>query len=288
MNLYALQEKEKKFQRLINCIDRMPAMPHVAQEAIEVIDNPRSTAKQVGEIITKDMILSGRILRIANSAFYGFPRQIKSVLDAIVILGFETVKNLTIAATVQKLFNKKMDGYGIKSGELWRHSIGCALCSEAVAQNLKLDTDEAFISGLMHDVGKIVLDRFMKEESQKVLELVIEKNFNFTSAERMTLGYDHAQIGSKIAIKWNLPVNIVKAIEYHHKPESLKKEPKIAAIVRLSDAICMMHGIGMGGDELVLERDQAILDILGISKEQAGDLMEQTGNQVAELVHQLE
>lgn len=288
MNTQTINSEKKNLQRLINLVDKIPALPHIVQSALQVIDDPNSTAKTVAEIISKDVILAGRILRIANSAFFGFPRRIKSMHDAIVILGFDTVKNLVIAATIHKFNNKhRVSGYGVKSGELWRHSIGCALCSQMIAQEIGQDVDEAFIAGLMHDVGKVALDYLMVEESKKVLELVIEKNMSFSNAEMSVLGYDHSQIGTKISIKWNLPKSIVSAIEYHHKPLALKKNPELAAIVRLSDAICLMYGVGIGGEELDIEKDLSILKILNLDKKTASNLIDDIGNKIHSMIAQV-
>lgn len=288
MRTQTIYGEKKNFQRLISLVDKIPALPQIVQKALQIIDNPNSTAKAVAEIISKDVILAGRILRIANSAFFGFPRRIKSMHDAIVILGFDTIKNLVIAATIHKLNKHKASGYGIKSGELWRHSLGCGLCAQEVAQKIGLDVDEAFISGLMHDVGKIALDYLMIEESKKILELVIEKNISFSSAEMAILGYDHSQIGGKIATKWNLPKSIVDAIEYHHKPLALKRNPEMASIVRLSDAVCLMYGIGIGGEELDLDKEQRILEVLNLNKKAASDLMEDIGGKIYGLIAQMQ
>lgn len=268
---------------MILLVEKMPALPKVTQKALEKLDNPYSTAKSVAEEISKDIVLAGRILRIANSAFYGFPRSIKSIHDAIIILGFDTVRNLIIAATVNVLFSDKMSGYAIKSGELWRHSLGCAICAETVAKSINLDGDEAFVSGLMHDVGKVVMDKAMAEESKKILELVINDNMTFHQAELEVVGYDHAEIGSKIAIKWNLPVSIVRAIQFHHKPLALKQGPEMAAIVRFSDAACLTYGIGIGGEEFNIDSEKGLLKVLGLSQTAATDLVEELGEKISDL-----
>lgn len=283
MKVVSNQEKQRQFDRLITFVEKLPALPQVTQRSLEILDNPYSTARSVAEEISKDLVLTGRILRIANSAFYGFPRSIKSIHDAIIILGFDTVRSLVIAATVNVLFSQKMSGYGFKSGELWRHSMGCAVCAETVARKLGLDADEAFISGLMHDVGKVVMDKAMTDESKKVLELVINGNYAFHEAEQKIIGYDHAEIGSKIAIKWNLPVSIVKAIEYHHKPLVLRRNPKMAAVVRFSDAACMLYGAGIGGEDFHIENEEKLLKVLEISQNAAKDLIVELGNKIDEI-----
>lgn len=277
------KDKQKQFDRLISFVEKLPALPQVTQKALEVLDDPYSTAKSVADEIGRDVVLAGRLLRIANSAFYGFPRRIKSINDAIIILGFETVRSLIMAATVNVLLNKKMGGYGLESGELWRHSLGCAVCAETVARKLGLDAEEAFVSGLMHDVGKVVLDTAMTQESKVILDIVIQENCSFHEVEQRILGYDHAEIGSKIAIKWNLPRSIVRAIQYHHKPHSLVRDSQMASLIKFSDAACMTYGIGIGGEELNIEKEKALLRVLGMPVSVAKDLIVELGTKISDI-----
>jgi putative nucleotidyltransferase with HDIG domain len=274
-------DQKQRIERLIKAIDRLPALPRVVNKAIKLLDDPQSTAKKVADVISYDPILTARLLRIANSAFYGFPRKIKTVRDAIIVLGFDTIKSLAVAASVHRMFNAEMAGYGIERGELWRHSVGCALCAQALAAETGQDFDEAFVAGLLHDVGKVAIQHLIGEDFKEIIQLVIEDNLSFLQAENVVLGFDHAEIGARVAAKWNLPISLVNAIKYHHNPHESKKSRKLASIIKVSDSICLLFGIGIGGEDLSSNTKKRVSSILKINENRLEQLINQIGENVS-------
>lgn len=274
-------DKKERLEKLIKAVDRLPALPNVVSKVLQQLDNPQSTAKKIADIISFDPILTARLLRIANSAFYGFPRKIKTVKDTIVVLGYETIKGLVVAASVHRLFNKEMSTYKIESGELWRHSVGCAIGAQLLATETGEDPDEAFVAGLLHDVGKVAIDHIVGDDFKEIVKLVIEDNLTFLQAEKIVLGFDHAEIGSKVAAKWNLPLSLIDAIKYHHDPFRSKNSKKLAAIIKISDSICLTFGIGIGGDELSSSIKGQLADLLKLSENNLELFMNQVGENVS-------
>lgn len=273
-------DREQKINRLVNAIDRLPALPSIVNKALNLLDDPNSTTKDISKVISLDPILTARILRIANSAFYGFPRRIKTIKDAAIILGFDTIRALIVAASVHKLFSNELKGYKVERGELWRHSVGTAMCAQKLASFFNIDSDETFIAGLLHDIGKVVIDQLIDEEFNSIMKLVVEDNLSFIHAEELILGFNHAEIGAKVALKWNLPNYLVDAIKYHHEPLNSRKLKKIPTIIKISDSICLMFGFGIGGEELTLNQRKSLSKVLKISTTHLEKLMIDIGENV--------
>lgn len=267
---------------IIAKIDELPAIPALVMRALELIDDPRSHVNQLAEIISSDQALAAKILRLANSAYYSFPRKVSTITDAIVILGFSTLKSLIIAASTYNLLNKEVEGYGLAQGELWKHSISCAMAARLLARRIRFKSPEtAFVGGLLHDIGKMVLNSYMKEEFQEILEYVEKNKVPFTEAEKEIIGFDHAEIGAKVAEKWNFPEELVNAIHYHHAPLSVENKTKKANlidIIHISDAIVLMMGFGLGVDGLMYPIEEQVVERAGISMDDLNEI----GNKLIE------
>ena len=280
-----------KIERLIRAVDNLPPVPRNISKALGMIDDPRTTASKLSSVVSGDLALTGKVLKMANSSYYGFPRKIKSIKEAIVILGFDTMKNLITASSMQKVIDREMPGYKLQKGELWRHSMACAMCAETLTNVLgrsDISGEEAFLAGLLHDMGKVVLDHFLREEYEKIMALVISDDISFYQAEQACLGFNHAEIGAKIATNWNLPLSIVQAIEFHHDPLKSKRSQVLASVVKMSDSICFTFGMGIGGEELDLDKEGELLDFLGVDRDVISDITYEIGETVESTIAQTE
>ena len=263
-------------EEIIMRIDELPAIPALVMKALELIDDPRSQVSQLAEVLSSDQSLTAKILKLANSAYYSFPRKISTITDAIVILGFSTLKSLVIAASTYNFLNKEVEGYGLDEGELWKHSLSCAMTARLIAKRVRFRSPEtAFVAGLLHDIGKMVLNYYMKEEFEQVIKYVTENNVPFSVAEREIIGFDHAEVGSKVAEKWNFPAELVNAIRYHHEP--LKVENKtgkvnLVDITHLADALVLMLGFGLGADGLMYPIEEKVVERAGITIEDLNNI----------------
>lgn len=252
-------------ERILRKVNEIPPLPMVVVKAIKTLDDPKSSSSDVAKIVSQDEGLTAKILKLANSAYYGFPRSIGTLSEAITVLGYNTVKSLIYAAAAHGHMSGELQGYALDRGELWRHSLGVAIVCREIAKKVKYkDIEQAFVAGLLHDIGKIVLNQFVRFGFTLILKKVETEKVPFHEAEREILGFDHTDIGSKIAERWNLPLELVDAIANHHSPEKAAVSPKLTSIVHVADAVCLMLGWGIGADGLLYPLSEFALQTLGI------------------------
>lgn len=243
---------------------------------ISLTDDPNSTAKDLNDVISQDQSLTASVLRLANSAYYGFPRRISTVTEAIILLGFNAIRGLVLAASVHDVLNREMSGYALGQGELWRHSYACGIGARIIARRVKFPIiDQAFTAGLLHDIGKVVLNFFLQDVYQEVTRRIEKEKVPFMVAEATVLGFDHAAVGARVAEAWNLPVELAEPIAYHHQPMAAPNHRRLAAIVHVSDAICIMMGIGLGIDGLCYPLDPQALELLELDQAAVEQVMSQ-------------
>jgi len=254
-------------EEIVQAVNDLPSLPQIVLRVMELTEDPDSTAQDINAALAQDQGLTARVLKLANSAFYGFPRRIATVTEATVLLGFKTIRSIVLAASVNDMLSQEMEGYALEYGELWRHSQCSAMAARLIARRVKYSgLDVAYTAALLHDIGKVVLNSYLKEAYQEVLEKVDSDNITFLQSERVVLGFDHSQVGAQIAEKWNLPPELVEAIAYHHEPEQAQVNPRLTAIVHLADAICVAMGIGLGIDGLLYPVSPQALEILGLQQ----------------------
>ena len=199
----------------------LPSMPATLARIIQVTNSPEATAEDVANIVMLDQSLSTKVLRLANSAYFCRMNKAETVTDAVVTLGFGSVKNLAASASVvDALFPHEMfPGFGWQ--EMWIHSVTCAVASEAVCRRMSGSSngESAFAAGLLHDIGKLILARTLPARFRQIVEAARDYNFSMVQAEKNLLSTDHAQIGGELAEQWSFPVNLCAGIAYHHTPE---------------------------------------------------------------------
>lgn len=246
--------QELNIQKILGKIDKLPTLPYVVTTLSDMVRNPNTSAADIHKVIMKDQSLSSRILKLVNSAFYGFSERISSISHAIVILGFNTVKNVALTASVFDMFakdSKREELYSRKN--FWLHSLGVATAARIIGVKAKLPSvEDLFVAGLLHDIGKLVLDQFVHERFVDVLTLVNEKDILIKDAEMEVLGgVTHAQIGAWLATKWKLPQGLVQMIGFHHRPELSEHLLKPIACIHLADIVVRSLDIGSGGDKRI-------------------------------------
>ena len=256
----------KNVKHIIERITDLPTLPSVVMKVNELVKNPKASASDIGRVISTDQSLSVKILKLVNSAFFGFPGQIKSISHAITILGFKTIQNIALSVSVFDLFGKGKGTAGFDRAEFWKHSIGCAVCARLIATKLRYeDADLAFTAGLLHDIGKVVMDQYLHEDFEKVLtDLQRAPNYIY-DVEMRVLGFSHAQLGGQLAEVWKLPKVHADVIAHHHHPSRHQDDDRLTYIVHMADVICRAKKIGANGDARrpILKKD--IVDELGFS-----------------------
>lgn len=263
-------------ENVLSKVNDLPALPYVVVRVMELTEDQNATPQDINSALNQDQSMTAKVLKLANSAFYGFPRRISTVTDATIFLGFKTVRSIVLAAAVSEMLSKEVEGYAMDRGELWRHSQSVAIISRAIAKKVKFPLiDIAYTAGLLHDIGKVVLNSFMSQQYKEVLKAVEEEDLPFMAAEEQVLGFTHANVGARIAEKWNLPGELVEAIAYHHEPAFATINPKLTAIVHIADVICLYMGIGMGVDGLRYPVSREAMELLGLNEEDVENMMSQ-------------
>lgn len=266
--------KRLSLDDIVKKVHDLPALPQVTFQVIKMADDPNSTAQDINAVITKDQSLTAKVLRLANSAFYGFPRRISTVTEATILLGFNTIKSIVMAASVSEVMTREVSGYALASGELWRHSQAAAIAARLLARRAKYpNPDVAYTGALLHDIGKVVLNSYLKDSYREVVSLIEEGVLSFPDAEREVLGFTHAEIGARVAENWNLPEELVESIAYHHSPELSKKNQKLTYLVHIADATCLMMGVGLGIDGLYYPVSELALQALGSQAAELDDII---------------
>ena len=234
--------REALLQRIVQTTGDLPTLPPVANMVLDKLSDPDASVKQLHEIISRDQSLAARILKIANSSFYGCSRNITKVSDAIVIIGFKSIKSLILTTVLQDF----LKNFGLTEKLLWEHSLGCALGARIIAKTVKFSKiEEAFLSGLLHDLGKVVINLKLPQQ----MSIIIQDVYNhpgttFLDIEQKTLGFDHAQVGQLVAQKWNFAEEIDEAIGTHHNPRQAQLMPVLACIIQLADGLANKLEIG--------------------------------------------
>lgn len=263
-------------ESIIENVNDLPSLPQVVVRVMELTDDPDSTAQDINNVLNQDQSMTAKVLRMANSAFYGFPRRIGTVTDAIVFLGFRTIRSIVVAASVSDILSKEIEGYALAHGELWRHSQSAAMTARLIAKNTRFNSlDLAYTAALLHDIGKVILNSYMKEAYHEVVARVTAENIPFMEAENQVIGFNHAVVGARIAEKWNLPPELVEAIAWHHQPEHAERNKKLTSIVHVADAICLAMGIGIGIDGMMYPLSKESLSLLNLDEDHIETMVSQ-------------
>jgi len=257
-------EKRINIDEIVKKIDRLPPVPNVVSLVLRTMDDPKSSVMDITRTMTGDEALVANVLKLANSAYYGFPRRIASVTEAVVILGLNTLRSLIYTYFSKGLLSKEVRGYSLGKGELWKHSISCAIICREIARKNKLgDIESYFVAGLLHDIGKIVIDEYLETEYEKVIQRVTEEGLPFNVVEKEVLGFSHPQIGGILAKRWNLPEFLVDGIRYHHEPEN--GSTLASSVTHIGDSIALMMGYGIGADGLFYPISEELLERFNLS-----------------------
>ncbi len=252
-------------QDALKNLEDMPALPAVIARLSRLIADPDTTAADINAALSSDPGLVTKILRQVNSPFYGFSRRIATITNAVVILGFSQIRNLALSTFIFDAFGKGNDGSFDLEG-FWRHSIGTAFAAARLVREIdpKMEED-AFICGILHDAGKLIMARQAPADLDAVLETVGEKDILFCQAERLRLGYNHASLGALAFERWNLPESLCQVIFWHHAPlkapDSLRT---LACIINAADIIARALLLGNGGDERIPALNPEVWERVGL------------------------
>ncbi|MCP4727377.1 MAG: HDOD domain-containing protein [bacterium] len=234
-----------KIVELVNHSD-ISSIKQTVSQIISTINDPASSAKDLKMIIEIDPPLTAKLLRLANSAKYGYPKTISEIQEAIICIGFDAVRELALSQKVCELFENDTYISGYSRASLWKHSVGVALCSKLIyRREFKQHGNNIYVAGLLHDIGIIVLDQFFHDKFILILKKAYKHRINCIEIENDILGFDHTDIARALAENWEFPNQIIKAIDLHHDPEFDEDESdKIPSVIYLADSIAQDLLIG--------------------------------------------
>jgi putative nucleotidyltransferase with HDIG domain len=248
-------------------------MPQVVMEIHNQLSGENINTKKISDSIETDQAIASKVLRMANSAYYGMSGRISSIQSALTIMGLRGLLEAVAMAECQKLLTGKLPGYGYEAEDLWRHSLavayGCKILAYAKDPGI---SDTAHLAGLIHDVGKLILDRFVAEKKTEIKKFMQSEQKTFLDAEAYFFGFSHARVACEICKKWKFPQVISNAINWHHKPSGSNKD-LLSHILHMADQLATSIGIGYDGDDLLYQLEDGTMDFLGLRRSDLGDLV---------------
>jgi putative nucleotidyltransferase with HDIG domain len=232
--------KSERIKNIASKVGNLPILPTVVAKMLELADNPETQTETLAKLISNDQSLTARILKTANSAHYGFSREISTVDTAIVVIGYKAVKEIGLSLSVVDSLKNigLLNRFDIQ--KYWEHSVGVATAAKEIAKKyISADAGELYVAGLLHDIGKMILIQYAPQNFYEVLDYMEEQNTEYFEAEEQILWIDHGEIGYMIAERWNLPQKIGTIIRHHHRPQDAPENfTAQAAIINVADALC--------------------------------------------------
>jgi len=265
----------QKMRAKVEGINTLPTLPSTLRQISVMLEKPRLTMDEIARFITNDPALTTKVLKMVNSAAYGFPGRISSVSHAIMLLGLNVIRGLLLGISVFELMQKNMAG-------LWEHSLSCAVSARCIAQQKKMkEPEEVSICALLHDIGKAIVMLQYPAEYEQILGKAEKLGISLYDAEKKLLAATHAEVGLWLAQKWRFPPNLVEAIGFHHQPQSARQAPLETSIVHVSDILVRARGVGFAGDYFVHAVHPAAWDMLRLSDEEIRTVLIQVEDSVS-------
>ena len=269
-------------KKIIQTLDNLPPMPKIVDKSRQIMADPKSGFKEIANIIETDQAIAARVLKMANSAYYGLSGMVSSIHQATVVLGYSALEELITMVAASSLLGSRLKGYGMSAGVLWKHSLAAAFAAKIIAgKRMPTLENDAFSVGLIHDSGKLALDKYILMRKEQMNQYMRENKQSFLDAEQAVLGVDHAQISGELCRKWKLPEKHALAMQYHHNPSALK-ENDLACIIHIADYIAFQCDLDSFIDAALYQPDEKAMeklqfdenDLLALVKE-VGETLEQ-------------
>ncbi|MFA7227826.1 MAG: HDOD domain-containing protein [Melioribacteraceae bacterium] len=256
-------EIREHIRRKLQNIGNLPSLPQVITEVSMMLDDERTNANDLCKVISRDQGIVAKLLAVANSPLYGLPRRVSTIEFAVIIIGFEHIKNILVALSLVEAF-KTRNTSDWNQNNYWTHSLLTATAAKRIADDLRYPkSGEVFTAGLLHDLGLAVLQRFLNADFKKIIELKEKEQIPFLAAEETILGFTHQDIGEFLLEKWNFPPYINEAVLFHHNPSVAEKGHVLSSLIHLADYMTQKLAIGSFEWDNNFELDENIIDILG-------------------------
>ena len=257
---------QKELNLILDDVKSFPSMPAAALKLLALLKDDDASSGQIEQVLRYEPGLTANILKLTNSAYFGLPTRVGSIRQAILLLGWKKLIQIVLTSCVSAIIDKPVQGYDLPAGDLWRHSIAVSVATETLIKLLKLSVpDEVFTAALLHDVGKMVLGRYVEAEILHMDEEAMQ-GLSFEQVERSMFGIDHAEIGAKILRRWSFPTAMINIVRWHHEPDNAPKPDVAIDVVHTADVLCLMAGIGMGREGLQYQPSEMASKRLGLTQ----------------------
>jgi putative nucleotidyltransferase with HDIG domain len=264
------------FNEVIASAEKLPPFPDVVRKVMPLIQQ-MVPVRKIEEVIRFDQAITAKVLAIAQSAYYSRGRAIRSLQDAIMSLGQRQLMQVIMAACAAQFFSGKIAGYDLREGELWQHAVATAIMAEKVATRIgHKDVLTVYTAGLLHDIGKTILNQYVKAYFDLIVNAIRSRQLRFIDAEREILGIDHQQLGAIIAKRWRFPGEVLDAISYHHHPQDTREHRDVVAMVYVANRMVSGMGIGCGVDGFFQPNQDDVFAELGITTRMVEKFMAET------------
>ncbi|HEX9229496.1 MAG TPA: HDOD domain-containing protein [Arthrobacter sp.] len=260
-------------ERILNGIKDLPAMPQVVSEIQAQMASADINTRKVCGLIEADAAIATKVLRSANSAYYGQSGRVATMTGALNLIGLKGLLEVVATAGAQRLLVGRLPGYGYAAEELWKHSLAVACGAKLLALSKDPGISEtAYLAGLIHDVGRIILDRLVLEMKAEIAEFMEREQKTFLDAETRFFGLNHARVAAEVCRKWKFPPVMALAIGWHHEP-SKSNGDLLSHILHIADHLATMVGIGYDSDDALSQAEPGTMDFLGLKQPDIGDLV---------------
>ena len=258
------------------------SLPAVVMQAMELLNNPSTSAADIGDAIIQDPALTARLLKVVNSSFYGFPSKIETVSRAITIVGTLELTDLILGTSAVHTF-QKIPNQLVDMQQFWEHSLYAAVVARIIAKQLCAPNSErCFVMGLLHDIGSLILYRLKPEQSRQALEMAAEKQLPLVLAEKQVFGFDHADVGAELMTAWNLPESFSQVVLHHHEPSSAASYRLEGATIHLADVISGMKHVTGSNTGRVAPLEPLAWEMIGLPADSVDALASEADIQFSE------
>ncbi len=275
-----------EIQKLVNNASKLISLPEVALRVNQIANDPHSTADDMAAVITQDPALVVRMLRIANSAYYGLSNEVETITRAVAILGTNKIRDLVLSSSASEAFDGIPNDL-ISMQDFWHHSLYCGLLAQILAKkSKKIHKESIFIAGLLHDIGQLLMFNQLPEKSHESILLLMEgtEDLETYEAERHIFGFDHMQVGAALIKSWKLAPVLEECIEFHHEPQNAKEFPAEVALINIANAVAVMADFDSMSEEDEIPMINPISwELTGLSKEDLPEAIKTAQEEIKEI-----
>lgn len=275
-----------EIQDLVKNVTNLISLPEVSLRVNELANDPNSTADDMGKVISQDPALVARMLKIANSAFYGLSTEVETITRAIAILGTNKIRDLVISTAASNTFDGIPNSL-ITMQDFWHHSLYCGLLAQILSKkSKKANSESIFIAGLLHDIGQLLMFNQLPEKSHEAILLLMEgtEELETFEAERHVFGFDHMQVGAELIKSWKLAPVLQECVEFHHEPEKAKDFPAEVALINIANAVAVMADFNsMSNEDEIPSINPKSWALTGLSKDDLPDAIKKAQEEITEI-----